>query len=85
MLTLKLVGLAFEINSSYLLRRSKGTEKTIEERLEDESNEINPNFIEILHYTFNYIGVLTGRITYYCYCFLLIKVFYRSILPVQNF
>ncbi|KAF5285875.1 hypothetical protein FQA39_LY04336 [Lamprigera yunnana] len=51
MLTLKLVGLAFEINTSYL----NG----------DKLNVVNPSFIDIFHYAFNYIGVLTGP--YYRY------------------
>ncbi|KAF5295178.1 hypothetical protein FQR65_LT10566 [Abscondita terminalis] len=58
-LTLKLVGLAYEVNSSYSLK------KNVEKSLEDESNLINPNLIDIFHYAFNYIGVLTGP--YYRY------------------
>lgn len=66
MLTLKLVGLAFEVNSAYLLKQRKEEGKrTLEERLEDESSYIDPGFVEIVHYTFNYIGVLTGP--YYRY------------------
>lgn len=65
-LILKLVGLAFEVNSAYLSRKKRDeAQKTREEKLENESNDINPGFVEIFHYTFNYIGVLTGP--YYRY------------------
>lgn len=58
MLTLKLVGLAFEINSSYQYKKKSDADKTAEEKLDD----INPGLIDIFHYSFNYIGVLTGNI-----------------------
>lgn len=62
-MTLKLVGLAFEVNTSYQLRKKRDTgQKTDEEKLEDELNDVNPGFFDIFHYTFNYIGVLTGNI-----------------------
>ncbi|GJQ81851.1 hypothetical protein Trydic_g9878 [Trypoxylus dichotomus] len=65
-MTLKLVGLAFEVNSSYQLKKKRDTaNKTVEEKLEDETNDINPSLLDIFHYTFNYIGVLTGP--YYRY------------------
>lgn len=60
-MTLKLVGLAFEVNTSYQLKKDRNNpHKTHEEKLEDETNDIDPGFIDIFHYTFNYIGVLTG-------------------------
>ncbi|KAK4874614.1 hypothetical protein RN001_013974 [Aquatica leii] len=64
-LTLKLVGLAFEVNSSYLITRRIEEATSLEKSLEDESNIIDPSFIDIFHYTFNYIGLLTGP--YYRY------------------
>lgn len=39
-LTLKLVGLAFEVNTS--------------------AEKVQPSFLDVFHYAFNYIGVLTG-------------------------
>lgn len=51
-LTLKLVGLAFEVHRSY-------------RDLSDKTNMydiIDPNFVDIFHYSFNYIGVLTGKL-----------------------
>ncbi|XP_026475218.1 lysophospholipid acyltransferase 7 isoform X2 [Ctenocephalides felis] len=58
-LTLKLVGLAFEVNESH-------TQKLVAKKEQDhDSSEINPTFIEMFHYGFNYIGVLTGP--YYSY------------------
>lgn len=60
-LTLKLVGLAFELNTSYTSKKQKDTgNKTKEEQLQTESIEFELTFIEIFHYAFNYIGVLTG-------------------------
>lgn len=65
-LTLKLVGLAFEVNSSYQIKKKRDIGmRPPEEKLEDELNDINPGFMEIFHYSFNYIGVLTGP--YYRY------------------
>lgn len=63
--TLKLVGLAFELNSSYNQRNRQKSEKTKEELLEDESNDIELSFSDILHYSFNYIGVLTGILPHF--------------------
>lgn len=56
-LTLKLVGLAFEVNQSHCIKEA--TSKEEEEAAK--YNKINPNFVDIVHYSFNYIGVLTGR------------------------
>lgn len=62
-LSLKLIGLAFEVNSIYLSKKKKdNAEKTIEEKLEEKSNEFDLNLMDILHYSFNYIGVLAGKI-----------------------
>lgn len=59
MMTLKLVGLAFDVNSVYLSKKDK-SQKTPEQVLQDENNDINPTFLEMFHYTFNYTGILTG-------------------------
>ncbi|EFA08021.2 lysophospholipid acyltransferase 7 [Tribolium castaneum] len=65
-LTLKLVGLAFEVNSTHNSRKKRDTsEKNQEERDEDEANRIEPTCLDIIHYAFNYVGVLTGP--YYRY------------------
>lgn len=60
-LTLKLVGLAFEINQNYI-SKPENTDKTEEEKAKCQYQQINPGFIDILHYSFNYIGVLTGKL-----------------------
>lgn len=63
MLTLKLVGLAFEVNSTYNSQKKRdGAEKNQEERDEDDANKIEPNCLDIIHYVFNYVGVLTGNL-----------------------
>jgi len=59
-MVLKLVGLAFDVNRSYLAHKANSTDKTEEHRLEEKSEIINPTFTDIFHYTFNYIGILTG-------------------------
>lgn len=60
-LTLKLVGLAFEVNKSYLLQHRENTGKKSEDELaEEEYNLVDPTFLDICHYSFNYVGVLTG-------------------------
>lgn len=56
-LTLKLVGLAFEVHQAYILKKKEADPNTT---LQEQYAEINPNFEDILHYSFNYIGVLTG-------------------------
>lgn len=61
MLTLKMVGLAFELNTSYTSKKKiDKSDKTVEEQLKTESIEFDLTFIEVFHYAFNYIGVLTG-------------------------
>ncbi|CAH2102801.1 unnamed protein product [Euphydryas editha] len=73
-IVLRVVGVAFEMNGSWLaISKDKKKEtdvpeaeiKTLKEK-DDEFNElINPEFIDLFHYTFNYIGLLTGP--YYRY------------------
>lgn len=70
-LTLKIVGLAFEVNSAYVNKTNKTNElvadgsKFKEQILEEEFSYVSPGFVDIFHYCFNYIGVLTGP--YYRY------------------
>lgn len=59
-LTLKLVGLAFEVNSTSLAKT-----ETEEDKLEAKRNDFKVSFLDIMHYSFNYVGVLTGP--YYRY------------------
>ncbi|RZC27664.1 lysophospholipid acyltransferase 7 [Asbolus verrucosus] len=66
MLTLKLVGLAFEVNTTYESKEKlDNSNKSQKEKIEDETNSVDPSFTDIFHYSFNYIGVLTGP--YYRY------------------
>jgi lysophospholipid acyltransferase 7 len=66
MLTLKLVGLAFEVNTTYNSQKKRdNSEKSQNEKDEDEANRIDPTCVDIFHYAFNYVGVLTGP--YYRY------------------
>lgn len=62
MLTLKLIGLAFEVNTADSAKKAKD-----EKLSKEEINylQIEPCFIDIFHYAFNYAGVLTGP--YYKY------------------
>jgi lysophospholipid acyltransferase 7 len=61
MLTLKLVGLAFEVNTTYNSQKKRdNSEKSQNEKDEDEANRIDPTCVDIFHYAFNYVGVLTG-------------------------
>lgn len=74
-LTLKLVGLAFEVNSVYLSNKKKDDD-------DEEYNRINPTFDDIIHYSFNYIGVLTGTIHKFFniwlnYIYLVLGPYYR--------
>ncbi|KAL3274405.1 hypothetical protein HHI36_015798 [Cryptolaemus montrouzieri] len=62
-LTLKIVGLAFEVYRSH--NTTKDQKESDETEEEKEYSKINPSFVEIFHYCFNYIGVLTGP--YYRY------------------
>lgn len=55
LLTLKLVGLAFEVNQTHLASKN-------EEGGKEKFDAVEPNFVDIVHYSFNYIGVLTGEV-----------------------
>lgn len=63
-LTLKLVGLAFEVNQTYLAKKKrKESSETVDKDLilKEEYNAVEPTFLNIFHYSFNYVGVLTGN------------------------
>lgn len=58
MLTLKLVGLAFEINASHMNDRDESNDKVIND---NQFIEVDPKFMDIIHYAFNFVAVLTGN------------------------
>lgn len=58
-LTLKIVGLAFELNRSYIRNLDENTKKSDLE--EQENIKANLSVTEMFHYCFNYVGVLTGK------------------------
>ncbi|KAJ8913222.1 hypothetical protein NQ315_016165 [Exocentrus adspersus] len=61
MLTLKIIGIAFEVNASFVSKKKKDTaNKTEEERLQDELCNIDVQFLDVFYYIYNYCGVLTG-------------------------
>ncbi|KAK2727308.1 hypothetical protein QYM36_007967 [Artemia franciscana] len=67
MLTLKMVGVAFEVHDTNQRRRAivKASEQTNKEemtKLELESKywDVNPTFLDVIFYGFCYIGILTG-------------------------
>lgn len=67
LLTLKLVGLAFEVNQTYVSKKKRqeennDSEDTTDLVLKEQYNAVEPNFLDIVHYSFNYVGVLTGKI-----------------------
>ncbi|XP_045477551.1 lysophospholipid acyltransferase 7 [Harmonia axyridis] len=62
-LTLKIVGLAFELNRSFIRNQNHNVKKSDLE--EQENIKDTPSIIEMFHYCFNYVGVLTGP--YYRY------------------
>ncbi|CAB3224078.1 unnamed protein product [Arctia plantaginis] len=70
-IVLRVVGVAFEINGSWLsAARAKKEENKNEQRDPNEKDAdfmeiIDPDFIDLLHYSFNYCGLLTGP--YYRY------------------
>jgi len=58
MLTLKLVGLSFEVHDSYIMKLNQKETKP------DAKNKFiiicQPSIVEVFHYVFCYIGILTG-------------------------
>lgn len=70
-IVLRVVGVAFEMNGSWLAisnAKKKETEvsetkSNLDTERDDEFVElINPEFLDLFHYTFNYIGLLTGQL-----------------------
>lgn len=65
-LTLKMVGIAFEKNQSYLKIKKREETQSGDIEITDYDHEIQSiNVVELFHYAFNYVGVLTGP--YYRY------------------
>lgn len=70
MLTLKIIGLAFETHQSYNLENNKRMNsqdqpddiKNEEQIFEMDRYNFKLTFADIFHYIFNYCGVLTGMI-----------------------
>ncbi|KAF2902103.1 hypothetical protein ILUMI_04091 [Ignelater luminosus] len=58
MMTLKLVGLAFDVNHEYLLKKKLRTNTETSE--EFEKDFINPNCMDMFHYTFSFMGIIAG-------------------------
>uniref|UniRef100_A0A2S2QMN4 Lysophospholipid acyltransferase 7 n=1 Tax=Sipha flava TaxID=143950 RepID=A0A2S2QMN4_9HEMI len=57
MLTLKLIGLSFEVHDSYIISNQKDTKFDAEKNFKIIDQ---PSILEIFHYAFCYIGILTG-------------------------
>lgn len=66
-IVLRVVGVAFEINGSWLAMKNKKEESIKNEKEKDDDfvEIINPDLSDLFHYSFNYIGLLTGP--YYRY------------------
>lgn len=70
-IVLRVVGVAFEINGSWLAitkekanqDKDKLKEKEVHQHERDDQflELVQPNCIDLFHYTFNYIGLLTGN------------------------
>lgn len=73
MLTLKIIGLAFEAHQSFNLKNKKqdnnqdqlDVSKNEEQIFEMDRYNFELTFADIFHYIFNYCGVLTGIILYF--------------------
>lgn len=67
-IVLRVVGVAFEINGSWLAvgkaKKNENKEENKEEKVKDDDflEIINPDFQDLFHYSFNYIGLLTGKL-----------------------
>lgn len=59
-----MVGLAFESRDSWLAHKSESKMATsgakLTEMEEKEPLDVNPGFLDVYHYAFCYVGVLTG-------------------------
>lgn len=60
--TLKVAGLAFEVHNTARHKRGDGNSAAVQEL---EAAEVHPSFLDVFHYTFCYIGIMTGP--YYTY------------------
>lgn len=62
-IVLRVVGVAFEINGSWLAvgKAKKEENKDVKEKDDDFLEIINPDLQDLFHYSFNYIGLLTGN------------------------
>ena len=61
LLTLKMVGLAFEVSDSIsLLKQQKDSPDNMELKLRLQYEAVNPTFLDVMTYTYCYIGLLTG-------------------------
>lgn len=76
-MTLKMVGLAYEVNDVYNHQNSHKDRKSQELLTSKRLIEI-PSFIEIFHYGYSYLGVLAGPYyTYRTYCDLFTTPFWK--------
>lgn len=65
-IVLRVVGVAFEINGSWLATvKAKKNDENIQriDKDPDFTELINPSFIDLFHYAYCYIGLLTGKLT----------------------
>lgn len=68
-IVLRVVGVAFEINGSWLAEakaKKEEDKKKLDEKNLDKDPEfteiINPSLVDLFHYTFCYVGLLTGKL-----------------------
>lgn len=59
-LTLRLVGFAFELNTAYQNKTGKDNDTAGERYAEILCRDIKPGVVDIVHYSFNYVGLLAG-------------------------
>lgn len=52
--------MAFELNTSYYKKKLDQKDMTEDLKNEIQVTEINPKCMDIIHYSFNYVGILTG-------------------------
>lgn len=76
-LVFRVVGVAFDINGSWLAL-TKGKKNEYKDKLKEETGRygsdrdddfleiIDPSTVDLFHYTFNYIGLLTGNLYNLC-------------------
>lgn len=69
-IVLRVVGVASEMNGSWLaIIKGKKKDDQKSDKVKDTDDDflefINPTFTDLFHYTFNYIGLLTGNAQLY--------------------